>query len=144
MSGWWNFTRSTIEALTAPIDIHAADQAVRDLASHSRIGAALHKASWLARRAWAASHVRTALLTLSSVLAPESVVTIRLAGWIAVVAGAAALVLYALKPVPIGPLSWLVPTLVVVGGALTMVMAAPLSRAVADRRNRDLRQVSSR
>jgi len=36
-------------------------------------------------------------------------------------------------PVAAGPLSWLVPSLVIIAGVLVMLMAAPLARAASDR-----------
>jgi hypothetical protein len=134
---WWYFTRSAIEALTAPADADAADRAVRNLARDSVLGAALHGASHVVRRSWVDSRFRAWGAALLRALAQESPAqTLRVRAWIAVVAGAAALAFNALKPVPVGPLSTLVPGLVVSVGALVMVMAAPLTRAAADRRSR--------
>jgi hypothetical protein len=132
--GWWYFTRSAIEALTAPVDTEAADRAVRDLARDSAIGGALHGASRVVRRSWAGSRLRAWGAALANALTLESPAqTLRVRGWIAVVAGAATLAFNAAKPIPVGPLSGFVPMLVIAGGVTVMLMAAPLARAAADR-----------
>ena len=138
MTGWWHFTRSAVNALTTrPDDVEATDRAVRDLASDSRLGVALHRASRLVRHSWAASRACVAASAVAGALAPESLVlTFRLRGWIAVVAGAVVFGLYAIKPVSVGPLSSLVPALAIAGGVLLMLIAAPVARASADRRSR--------
>jgi hypothetical protein len=137
MTGWWYFTRSAIAALTAPADTAATDRAVRDLAHDSRIGDALHAASRAVRRSWDNSRLRVWGTALSQVLTPDSPAqAFRVRGWIAVVAGVAALAFNAAKPVPVGPLSGLVPLLVIAAGALVMLMASPFARAAAARRSR--------
>jgi hypothetical protein len=137
MMGWWTFTRSAIEALTAPVDTAAADRAVRDLARDSRLGAALHRASRIARRSWMDSRLRAAAAALAGTLAGRSAAdAFRVRGWVAVVAGMTILGLYAVKPVPVGPLSSLVPSLVIVVGGLLILMAAAVARASADRHSR--------
>jgi hypothetical protein len=137
MMGWWTFTRSAIEALTAPVDVAATDRAVRDLARDSRLGAVLHRASWTVRRSWTDSRLRAAAAALAGTLAGRSAAhAFRLRGWVAVVAGMTILGLYAVKPVPVGPLSSLVPSLVIVVGVGLMLMAGPMARASADRHSR--------
>jgi hypothetical protein len=131
------FTRSAIEALTAPVDVAATDRAVRNLARHSRLGAALHRASRIVRRSWTDSRPRAAAAALAGTLAGGSAAhAFRVRGWVAVVAGVTILGLYAVKPVPVGPLSSLVPSLVIVVGVMLMLMASPVARAGADRRPR--------
>jgi hypothetical protein len=132
--GWWRFTRRALEALTAPVDADAADRAVRDLAHDSALGGALHGLSRSVRRSWADSQLRAWVIVLRNTLTSESPAqTMRVRGWIAVVAGAATIVFNAAKPVPVGPMSALVPVLVVVAGAVVMLLAAPLAGAAADR-----------
>jgi hypothetical protein len=127
--GWWTFTRLAIEALTAPAaDATACDRAMEQLARTSRLGAALHRFSWIIRAAWRDSRARAAAMALRHQLAP-----MRLRGWILVVAGATTMGLNAIKPVPAGPLSALLPSLVIAAGVLIMLMAGPLSRAVSNR-----------
>jgi hypothetical protein len=138
--GWWHFTRSAIEALTAPADTEAADQAVRDLAHDSALGAALHGASRRVRNSWATSRLRAWGDAVGSALTLESPAqTLRVRGWIVVVAGAATIAFNAAKPVPVGPLSAVVPALVMAAGAVVMFMATALARAAADRRSRHKR-----
>jgi hypothetical protein len=127
--GWWRFTRLALEALTEPrADVGACDRAMEQLARESRLGAALHRASWIIRSAWSGSRTRTAAAAIGNRLAP-----VRVRGWIVAVAGATALGLDAVKPMPLGPLSWVVPSLVVAAGVLIMLLAGPLSRAVSHR-----------
>jgi hypothetical protein len=127
--GWWRFTGAMLAALTAPhADVAACDRAMEQLARASRLGSALHRASWIIRAAWSGSLARSASAALGGLLSP-----LRVRGWIAAVAGATALGLTAIKPVPAGPLSWVAPSLLVVAGVLTMLMAGPLARAIANR-----------
>ena len=134
---WWLFTRSALEALTAPADRDAADRAVRDLAHDSALGRALHDASRVIRTSWAGSRLRRWCLVVVDALRFESPArTVRVRAWIAVVAGAATIAFNATKPMAAGPLSALIPALVMIAGVIVMLMAAPLARAAADRRSR--------
>jgi hypothetical protein len=127
--GWWRFTRLMLEALTAPnADTASCDRAMEQLVRDSRLGGALHRLSWTIRAAWFDSRARTATAALSRALAP-----LRVRGWVVAVAGATAVGLNAIKPTPLGPLSSLVPSLVIVAGVLIMLMAGPLARAILHR-----------
>ena len=127
--GWWLFTRSALEALTTPpANVAGCDRAVLALARDSRIGAALHRASWIVRSAWRDSRARTAAEAAGSRFGP-----VRVRGWIVTVAGATALGLNAVKPMSAGPLSSVVPSLVVAAGVLIMLLAGPLARALSHR-----------
>ena len=127
--GWWRFTRLALEALTkAPADAAECDRAMEQLARESRLGAAVHRVSWLVRTSWDGSRARSAAVALGGHLAP-----MRIRGWFVVVVGATALAMNAMKPTPIGPLSWVLPAAVIAAGLVMMVMAAPLTRAIADR-----------
>ena len=127
--GWWHFTRQALEALTRPrADVAACDRAMEQLARESRLGAAMHRASWIVRAAWRDTRARIAAVALSGELA-----SIRVRGWIVVVAGATALGMNAIKPVPAGPLSSVLPSLVVAAGVVIMVLAGPLARALSGR-----------
>jgi hypothetical protein len=127
--GWWRFTRLALEALTAPeADTGSCDRAMEQLARDSRLGRALHRASWMIRAAWLDSRARRMLAGVQGDVAP-----LRVRGWVMVVTGATALALNAIKPTPVGPLSTLVPSLVIVAGVLVMLMAGPLSRAILHR-----------
>lgn len=135
--GWWFFTKSALEGLTQPrADIDACDRDIERLAYDSRIGAALHAASRAIEAAWSGSFARRELSAVAAQVAPTAAIGWRMSGWIAVVAGGTILGLDAIKPVPIGPLSWLLPSVIVFAGALTMILAGPLARAAADRRSR--------
>jgi hypothetical protein len=126
--GWWRFTRLALEALTTPADTASCDRAMEQLARESRIGATLHRVSWTIRAAWLDSRARRLLAGVAGGVAP-----LRMRGWIMVVTGATVLALNAIKPTPVGPLSALVPSLVIVAGVLVMLMAGPLSRAILHR-----------
>ena len=127
--GWWRFTRLALEALTAPkADTASCDRAMEQLARDSALGGALHRMSWMIRAAWRESRTRALLAPRRAALTP-----VRARGWMLIVAGATVLVLNALKPTPVGPLSALVPSLVIVAGALVMLMARPLERAILHR-----------
>ena len=127
--GWWRFTRLALEALTkAPADVAACDRAMEQLARESRLGAAVHRASWALRASWSDSRARAMAAALGGHLTP-----MRTRGWAVSVVGATALVMNRLKPTPAGPLSWVLPAAVIGAGVLMMLMAAPLTRALADR-----------
>src|SRR2546426_3463155 len=127
--GWWKFVRLALEALTEPkADVVACDRAMEQLARESRLGAALHRASWIVRSAWRDSRARVGAEAVGSRLA-----SVRARGWIVTVAGATALGLNAVKPMSAGPLSSVVPSLVVAAGVLIMLLAGPLARALFHR-----------
>ncbi len=131
--GWWQFTRSAIDALTAPLDKEAADRAVLDLTRESAIGRVLHASTDIVRASWADSWLRARGVGLSGARTVSRLAnTLRVDGWVAVVAGAATLVFNATKPVPAGPMTTLVPAIVIAGGAVVMLMADPLARAAGD------------
>ena len=137
-TGWWRFAVRALTELTTPgADIDACDGAIEALARDSVIGGAAHRASVVIRRAWEASRCRAVVSSLVAPLLPESsTATWRAAGWMVAVAGATALVLNRLTPIPIGPLNWVVPAALVAAGLLLMAAAAPLARAAADRQLR--------
>lgn len=127
--GWWRFTRLALEALTeAPADAAACDRAMEQLARDSRLGAALHRVSGVIRAAWSGSRTRSAAVALGTALTP-----VRIRGWVVAVAGATALAMNALKPTPVGPLGWVLPSFVIAAGVLMMLMAVPLTRAILHR-----------
>jgi hypothetical protein len=138
--GWWFFTRSAIEALTEPADAAACDREVGRLARDSAIGSAAHRIGQFAREGWAASYARALVIAIARDLTPAPPAAAwRVRGWIACVAGVTILLLNWMKPVPIGPLAWLLPSAITAAGVLTMIMAGPLSRAAADRRAHGIR-----
>jgi hypothetical protein len=135
--GWWLFTRSALEGLTRPrADVDACDRDVERLAHDSRLGAALHRCSRTVDAAWHSSLLRREAAAVIAELSPSAVAGWRMSGWIAVVAGGTILGLDAIKPIPVGPLSWLLPSAIVLAGLVTMMLAATLARAAADRRSR--------
>jgi len=125
--GWWRFTRLTIEAMTRADRDAAADcdRAMEQLARDSRLGAALHRVSWIVRSAWSSSWARVMAAAAGRLLSP-----MRVRGWVIAVAGATALAMNAIKPTPAGPLSWVLPSIVVAAGVLMMLAAGPLTRAI--------------
>ena len=58
---------------------------------------------------------------------------VRAAGVVALVGGLTAILVQAAKPVSIGPLIWVLPTVVAVLGLLASIAAGPLARAIADK-----------
>jgi hypothetical protein len=131
--GWWRFTRLAIESLTRPGDGRdgvavECDRAMEQLARESRIGAALHRASWIVRGAWRSSRARAIAMAAGRLLSP-----VRMRGWVVAVAGTTTLAMNAIKPTPVGPLSWLLPSLVIAVGLLMVLAAGPLTRAILNR-----------
>jgi hypothetical protein len=127
--GWWRFARLALSALTTPrADTAACDRAMEQLARDSRLGGALHRASWTIRAAWLDSRVCATAAAWAADVKP-----LRMRGWVIVVTGVTVLALNAVKPTPVGPLSALVPSLVIVAGVLVILMAGPLSRALLHR-----------
>ncbi len=136
--GWWLFTRSAIRALTEPsADAAACDRAMEALARQSAIGRVLHRCSVVIRSAWFNSRARAAAAAFAGTVMPRAdVKSVRIGGWMAALTGVTALALDALKPMPVGPLWWLVPSLVIAAGLLAMLTAPWMARAAADRRAR--------
>ena len=129
--GWWRFTRLALEALTRPkADVDSCDRAMEQLARESWLGSQMHRLSGSVRTAWLHSRTRATAATIGRELAPApDASAFRVAGWIVSVTGATILALDAIKPRPVGPLSWMVPSLLVVAGLLLMLAAAPVARA---------------
>ena len=135
LTGWWDFAVRTLTALTAPADTGACDRAVEQLARESLAGNVLHRVSTVARQAWLTSWFNASVSRLNAVLASSSPAAAwRVAGWMIAVTGATALGLNRLAPIPLGPLTWVLPSAIVAAGLIVMAAATPLSRAAADRR----------
>jgi hypothetical protein len=132
------FVTSALEALCVPrADIAGCDGAVDRLASTSWLGRLAHGAGLTLDRSWSESRLRFALSSLGSTLMPSGPSSgIRSAGWTIAVAASTALGLNAMKPMPVGPLSWIVPVALVIAGLALMAAAGPLARAHIDRRSR--------
>jgi len=134
LTGWWDFAVRALTALTTPADTGACDRGVEQLARESVAGNVLHRASTVIRQAWLASWFRSVAMSLAAALTPSPAsASWRVAGWMIAVTGATALGLNQLAPIPLGPLTWVVPSALVALGLLVMAAAAPLSRAAADR-----------
>ena len=137
LTGWWDFAVRALTALTTPADTDACDRGVEQLARESVVGNMLHRASTVVRQAWLTSWFRSVAMPLAAALtqSPASAPWMpwRVAGWMIAVTGATALGLNQLAPIPLGPLTWVVPSALVAVGLLVMAGAAPLSRAAADR-----------
>jgi hypothetical protein len=138
LTGWWDFAVRALTGLTTPrADVEACDRALEGLARDSRIGGLLHRVSIAVRAAWSGSQIRSmSAAYLSAALPPAPAARWRTGGWVASVAGATALGLNQLATIPAGPLTWIVPAVLMASGAFVMAAAAPLSRAAADRRHR--------
>jgi len=138
-TGWWDFAVRAWALLTTPrADIDRCDRDIETLARASAAGKTLHAASLATRRAWRASRTRVVAGSLASTLLPEAGAgSWRVGGWMIAVTGATVLVAAPFGTFPNGPLSWVVPTLLVVAGLSVMALAAPLARAAADRRSSD-------
>ncbi len=136
--GWWSFTRWAIDALTSPrADVAASDGAFLALTRDSLSGAGLFRLSRVVRDAWTHSRARIAVEWMRGDLTPASgTARFAIRGWIAAGAGVTAAVLNAVKPVPVAPLTFLLPAIAIIAGLVTLVAASPLARASADRRAR--------
>jgi hypothetical protein len=133
--GWWTFTRRAVEWLTAPPgDTIGCDREVERLARESWLGSRARRAAATVGTAWRQSRSRAITSALVNDLMPApAAAAIRAAGWTMIVASATALTLNMFRPVSSGPLTWVVPAVVVVIGVLMMVASAPLARAFGDR-----------
>ena len=133
--GWWTFTRRAVEWLTAPPgDTVGCDRDVERLARESWLGSRARRAAATVGDAWRQSLSRAITTALVSGLRPApAAAAIRAAGWTMTVASATALTLNAFRPLSSGPLTWVIPAVVVVIGVLMMVGSAPLAHAFGDR-----------
>jgi len=133
--GWWTFTRRAAEWLIAPPgDPAGCDRAVERLARESWLGSRARCAAATVGDAWRQSRSRVITSALGNDLMPAPVAgAIRAAGWTMILASATALTLNVFRPLSPGPLTWVVPAVVVVIGVLMMVASAPLARAFGDR-----------
>jgi hypothetical protein len=84
--------------------------------------------------AWTDSRVRRAIEPLRrewNIL--DRTASVRAVGAVAAVAAAVSLALQALEPTPVGPLSWLLPTLCAAAGIVALALARPIVRIVESR-----------
>ena len=85
-------------------------------------------ARWMIRAARSDSRTRSAVAAVG-----RRLTGLRVRGWVVVVAGVTALGMNAVKPTPVGPLSWVLPSIVIVAGVAIMLMAGPLGRVILHR-----------
>ncbi len=133
--GWWRVGEAAVRCLTEPrIDVVASDRQVDELCRGSALFAAGRATSDAFNRAWTDSRVRALAASIGPELVPtQKSASVRVAGLMAVVASITALALQTLKPVPPGPLSWIVPALGAAAGAIVAWAARPIANALEDR-----------
>lgn len=133
--GWWLLAEDALRLLSAPRpDIEQSDRAAAQLLRDSSFVAAGRVMRVEARRAWADSRLVARVKPLGAELfPPEPVARVRVVGAITVVASVTAWLLQALKPIPPGPLTWIVPALAGAAGIVIALAAAPLARALEDK-----------
>jgi len=132
---WWRCAVALANGLTAPRpDVAASDRAVEMVVRDSRLFGLLDAADASGHRAWPHARSRSWSLRIGAAWAalsgPERV---RAAGVVAFVGGLTAILVQAAKPVSIGPLIWVLPTVVACLGFLASLAAGPLARAIADK-----------
>ena len=132
---WWECAVAVANGLTAPRpDVAASDRAVETVVRDSRLFGLLHALEASGRRAW--PHARSRLWWLRIAAAWSGLAgteRVRAAGVVALVGGLTAILVQAAKPVPIGPLIWVLPAVVACLGLLASIAAGPLARAIADK-----------
>jgi hypothetical protein len=133
--GWWRVGEAAVRCLTEPrIDVVASDRQVEQLFRGSALFAAGRATSDAFSRAWTDSRVRALVASIGHKLVPaRRSASVRVAGLMAVTASITALGLQTLKPVPAGPLSWIVPALGIAAGAVVAWAARPIADALEDR-----------
>jgi hypothetical protein len=127
---WWSVAEGVAAGLTAPgADVDGRDRDVARLLRSSRLAAAASGVAAAAARAWRGARIRRAACRAISVWAAlPPAARIRMAGWAVAVAGATAWLAQWTKPMPVGPLSWLVPIAAAALGALAAAAAHPFAR----------------
>jgi hypothetical protein len=132
----WQQAVRAASALTVPTsDIGATDRAVEMTLQGSRLFLFVDASDASGRRAWPHSRTRTWCLRLASTwTALSGTERIRAAGAGAVVAGLTAALVGIASPLPAGGLAWALPAATAVLGLVTSIAAAPLARALADKR----------
>ena len=133
--GWWLFAEAAVRLLSAPRkDVARSDREVEQVFRESWLFTSGRAMRARAMRAWADSRVVARTRPIATALVPpDSTARVRVAGVIALVASITALILQALEPTPLGPLTWIVPAATAVAGAAIAVAAGPIARALEDR-----------
>jgi hypothetical protein len=134
---WWHSAIALASGLTPPRpDVAASDRAAEMVVRESRLFGAVHAAGAAGRRAWPHARSRAWSLRIAAGWAALSgAERVRAAGVAACVGGLTAILVQAAKPVPVGPLSWVLPAAVAGLGLLASIAAGPLARASADKRS---------
>lgn len=134
---WWSFAERAAARLTAPrINADGTDADVGRVLSASRLSAVLSSVVSIFERAWRHAWLaQAARRTITPWLTLPTASKIRMIGWITTVAGGTALLVQALRPMPVGPLSWLLPLTAAAGGALAATTAGLLAGWIASPRS---------
>ena len=131
----WQSAIALANRLTAPRpDVEASDRAAETVVRDSRLFSLLDAADASVHRAWPHARSRSwSLRIVAGCAALSGAEQVRATGIVALVGGLTAILVQAAKPVPIGPLSWVLPAVVAGLGLLTSLAAGPLARAIADK-----------
>jgi hypothetical protein len=132
---WWTLAEHAAARTSLPrTDIARADADIERAFAHTGIGRAAVRFLAMLDRAWTDSRARRAIEPVRSewtIL--ERTEAVRAVGAAVTVAAAVSLALQALEPTPVGPLSWLLPTLCAAAGIVALALARPIVRIVESR-----------
>jgi hypothetical protein len=133
--GWWFLAEDALRVLSAPRpDVRRTDREVDQLFRESWLFTAGRGMAMKAGHAWADSRAIAAITTLGADLfPPEPAARVRVVGVLAFVASVTGLGVQALKPISLGPLTWIVPALTAAAGVVVALAAAPIARALEDK-----------
>ncbi len=136
--GWWFLAEDAVRLVSAPpIDVARSDLAVQEVFRDSWLFTSGRTLRAKASRARADSKVVARMKPLGTELFPDDpTVRVRVVGVIAFVASITAAILQALKPIPLGPLAWIMPAVAAFAGAAIAFAAAPIARALEDKARR--------
>ena len=127
---WWTLAEHVAVRTSAPrTDVPLSDAPIERAFTCSAIGRAVDWLLTIGGRAWLDSRVRRAIVPLHREWAMlDRTGAIRAAGAVVAVAAAVSAALQALEPTPVGPLSWLLPTLCAGAGAIAVAIAPAITR----------------
>lgn len=136
--GWWRLAEDAVRLLSAPrSDIAASDREIAQIVRESVLCTSVRAMHAKAARAWTNSRLMALTTRLGAELFPPApAARVRVVGLLAIGAAVTALTLQALKPTPPGPLTWMVPAVGALAGAVVACAAAPIARALADKARR--------
>jgi hypothetical protein len=131
----WQCAVELAAGLTTPrADVAASDRTFEALMRDSWLLSIVHAAAASGRGWWRHARSRTWSLRLGAAWAALTrTERVRVAGMLALVAGLTAEAAQAARPMPVGPLSWVLPIAIAALGFLASIAAGPLARAVADK-----------